>query len=974
MKRILFFSIFISYFFSSYCQEIKIYGNVKNAITSEGISKAIVNIFNTNNSRLLASDTTRLTNVREEKDGNILIYTDKWSGGNFSLYITNLPKNVQTLLLRIQAKSFEPFEKKIDLKKSLNKRKITIGTINLFPTIKEQQLDEVTITATKIKMFYKGDTIVYNANALNITQSESLRNLVERLPNAKLENGKIIINGKAVNNLLLSGKDFFNGNIQAALDNLPAYIVDKLKVYNKSGEMSELTGKDMHDEMYVLDVHLKRQYIGIWMAKLGADTGTENLWGTQGFLMRMDERQMFMMNTDANNFNQKRRILDIASTSDFMPSGRYKSQFARAEYYIEPNNHWRLNSYANLEKEVHDLNTWTNTETFLSPYNQMTRSETISKNKKFNLNALAKIRYRKPLEYQHELSYEFNFDNNKQYQDLMKAANFKMPETEDIVNTPLDSLLNNKQKDLLYTLFETQKCITKDIKHKLNWYSAFTIGGELLNIKADWLTHYNKQDIFNNYNLSYIQTQTANRQRRLYDNYDYATAVNTVAEYTIKYCETSKHDGGLTPYINFSHDYGTASHPLYRLDLLNHGALIKDWSHQESGELFNTDLRSLIIDIENTYYSKLIGNKAEAGLNLFHKIVLNGGGSLSFKAKVPLSYTKRKLNYERANFPYFVSRRALFFAPEASAKWSSGNKTENNYMNDASITYQLRPNLPALTLLLPIRNAEDPLNIFLGNSHLKSTYLHSLTAYYTLQNKKSKHTVSLRLNYERTHNDISTKATYDATHGGNTYQPVNTNRTHNAKNTLEYSLPIDSKKHFFITAAFETNYFQTKILSSINTETLANDLLKSLTYKPYIRISGTISNNFQAWLYGETRFQKVKQPNFSQKYRESLIRGYFSWILPLNIELSSEFTLRKQSGFSDPILNRTLTFWNARLSRLFLHEKLRVYISANDILADASTLSTSITPLSRIETYTDVMPRYVMIGAIYSFDWTGKKK
>lgn len=144
---------------------------------------------------------------------------------------------------------------------------------------------------------------------------------MQQLPGAELNNGEIKINGKRVDNLLISGKDFFNGNIQAALDNLPAYVVSRIKVYDKAGELSELTGKDMHDENYVMDVRLKRQYIGMWMAKISADGGTDNLWGGQAFLMRADDRQMFSVNADVNNFNLNRQMMDIANMEDPDPSG-----------------------------------------------------------------------------------------------------------------------------------------------------------------------------------------------------------------------------------------------------------------------------------------------------------------------------------------------------------------------------------------------------------------------------------------------------------------------------------------------------------------------------------------------------------------------------------------------------------------------------------------------------------------------------
>lgn len=86
-----------------------------------------------------------------------------------------------------------------------------MGDIYLMPKAKDKQLREVVVEATRIKMFYKGDTLVYNADAFNVMQTESLRKLVEQLPGAELENGRITVNGKPVVELLISGKNFLAG-------------------------------------------------------------------------------------------------------------------------------------------------------------------------------------------------------------------------------------------------------------------------------------------------------------------------------------------------------------------------------------------------------------------------------------------------------------------------------------------------------------------------------------------------------------------------------------------------------------------------------------------------------------------------------------------------------------------------------------------------------------------------------------------
>ena len=85
--------------------------------------------------------------------------------------------------------------------------------------------------------------------------------LISKLPGARLtKDGQIFVNGKYIQSLLVNGREFFSGNPKLALENLPAYTVNKIKVFNKSGAASKLAGRDMGDKNYVMDVKLKKEY------------------------------------------------------------------------------------------------------------------------------------------------------------------------------------------------------------------------------------------------------------------------------------------------------------------------------------------------------------------------------------------------------------------------------------------------------------------------------------------------------------------------------------------------------------------------------------------------------------------------------------------------------------------------------------------------------------------------------------------
>lgn len=100
---------------------------------------------------------------------------------------------------------------------------------------KERVLGEATVTATKVKFYNKGDTLVFNADAFQLQEGSMLDALIRQLPGVELKaDGSIYVNGKYVESLLLNGEDFFKKDRSVMLENLPTYMVNKVQVYKKA--------------------------------------------------------------------------------------------------------------------------------------------------------------------------------------------------------------------------------------------------------------------------------------------------------------------------------------------------------------------------------------------------------------------------------------------------------------------------------------------------------------------------------------------------------------------------------------------------------------------------------------------------------------------------------------------------------------------------------------------------------------------
>lgn len=975
-----------------YAQQLRIAGEVSSALTQEGVARAAVKLLSADSTTVLATDTTRYKLITERGDKWENTFPDKQSGAVFSL----VAPEADGYVLVVEAKGFERYSCRVQPKAGASK--VNVPAIYLVPAAQARQLGEAEVRGTRIKMFYKGDTLVYNADAFNVSQTESLRKLVEQFPGAEIHDGEIRIHGKRVDNLLLSGKDFFNGNIQAALDNLPAYIVSRVKVYDKAGELTELTGRNMHDESYVMDVHLKRKYVGMWMAKLAADGGTKERWGAQGFLMRFDERQMFTVNVDANNLNQNRQMSDMGNMADIFPWGEVESKTARMSYYIEPNNTWRFRADGTAYRRDREQQNWKNTETYLSTDNLMNRSADDFNGKEVKVSASTALRARKKGNWQHALSYNFDFEHRRDMRNA-RSISYYMPANpawedlsiDEIIRLeeggnepaqnsgkfliPNSSLLIKDNSSLLNSLIDPQLTRSRSFTHRPAWQSSFVFGADLLNFNAELKHHTLTQRRFSNYRLTTCADGTTDARRRFIDRRDYAFDLTPELEWVHKYERIDRFDGVVKPFVRYTHRYGTANHPEYRLERMTEWSDRLGWGPASLGMLPQSEWRALCLDEANSYYSTEREDKAEGGIALTHKVLLAGGTSWQIDANEALGYRHRSLRYNRAGNDYRPSRSGLFFHPTLTLKWKHENREGRTWMPEWEAGYQGRSALPALTQLLPIRDDSDPLNLFTGNASLGNSFTHQVNSAYRLQHVKSGRTLVVNATYRRLHNDIATQQTFDAATGIRTYQPVNTNRTHAAQGRTEFSTAIDRKKIVYLSASLSADYYQAENLSFLDgSRSAAAGLLRNIGLTPGVSWRAAVGQKFSFHGYWSTSFRHVTQPGMSDNYRETALYGDFYYKLPLGFEFQTTLKTIFYAGNSLPSLNRTVTKWDARLAKYFLDDRLGVKFTASDLLNQASPYHSEVTATGRTETYTDVFPRYFLLSVSYRFNWVGKKK
>ena len=185
-----------------------------------------------------------------------------------------------------------------------------------------EYLEAAQVTAAGNAIMVRQDTIIYNASSFRVGENDMLADLLKKMPGIEIgSDGSVTVNGEKVDKITVGGKTFFFDDPTAALSNLPARIVDKIKVVDKDKDAAEFTGiatKD--DKERVMDVELKDEYTKGWFgnAKLGG--GTTLTPKTDDALID-DRGLLYNGNVMASGYTEKDQVVFIGNAYNAVEPG-----------------------------------------------------------------------------------------------------------------------------------------------------------------------------------------------------------------------------------------------------------------------------------------------------------------------------------------------------------------------------------------------------------------------------------------------------------------------------------------------------------------------------------------------------------------------------------------------------------------------------------------------------------------------------
>ena len=811
----------------------------------------------------------------------------------------------------------------------------------------QHSMRELTVTASKVMFYYRGDTVVYNADAFQLAEGSMLDALVKQLPGVELKDGgEITVNGKHVEALLLNGKDFFRGDNRVMLENLPAYTVKQVEVYDKYGDKSEFLGQQLeNDKRYVMDVKLKREYSIGWLVNVegGAgptighnDDANDNArYLGRLFAMRFTDHSRVAAYFNANNLNDGEKPGESSGYSMGVNPGQQTRQQGGVDYFTEDRDKkWKFEGNVRAEHTTNEVTTVTERVNYLPGGDTREHSRSVAEDKSLSVSTWNQFQYNFPkVQLRIKPSFEYQrWDNRSSF--LSQAWNAN----DSLINTNLQQGSRSG-----YSLHPNLSTFTAIKLEGSSDYFEFETDA-CYDVKAD--DRFNRQRVTGAsalYTDQYFKNHP-DRYGKLW--------LQGMYHWTIR--------RGLSLETALSYEYRNTQREsslflldrMYREDTLDVGVLPSVAEYEQT------------MDMENSYNSRM----TEHYYTLFPTIwwfpkMKNGSWSIS--QRLPMHLLNRTLHYQRGLVDTLFTHRTVLFDTDysyAEGRWNNGNQL--------FIAYRLKADAPSMMNYVNIHDATDPLNITEGNSDLRNTYRHSLQVHHRKRYKKNQMMLNGGIDFVLTQNAIAMSQLYNPETGVRTYRPYSVNGNWEISGGYGVgNLPLDKKGRLRLYAVPQIGYRHSADLTG--TTQLERSTVTTTSLNPMFIVRYSLGDLGNLTLDCEPQWQWLHSPR--PDFTDFCVADYktkFSALLnlPWKLQLSTDLTFTARRGYADDSMNTNDWMWKARLARPFFKGNLVVMLDGFDILGQLRSTTNVLNAQGRIETYKNVPPRYILFHAIWRFN------
>jgi hypothetical protein len=789
---------------------------------------------------------------------------------------------------------------------------------------KSVTLNEVLVVANKERVYYKGDTLVFNADSFKTKANATVEDLLKKLPGVRVDaKGKITVQGKQVDQVLVDGDEFFGKDPTVATKNLNANTVETVQVFEKKSEDAD----SKEETVKVLNLKLKEDAKKGYFGKVSAAGDYHPFYEGDLLVNRFRKSQKISFfalgsNTpkqgfdwqDADKYGLNNEVPwsydeENDSWSSMNDRGAGIPQVFKTGIYFNDKlgkktkintNYTYNNQMMNTTKEMYTQFFFADTSYNNSQINNGTKT---NQSHNFNLTLTQKLDSLTDLTFSPRVKISDGNNRSTQEDDFFTADNAFTRQTY------ITSRSANKVSDIGGRLRIEKRFKKKD----RNFSASYNIG-----IVSDNATGFLRTDYTYKNNL--LNTFLDQKRTTVNERRDNSLSLIYLEPLTKKIKVELAYD--LTH--NFQdNDRRTLDYTVSSYDLEN----INQTNNFRNTRLVNRVSTKFIYEVKK--YRLSLGSR-------FRQIDQN---SLNLTTNQALSLTVQ-------NVLPFASYRYKF-----------------NQGTQLVLDYSTNANQPDVKQLQPVVDNSDPNRVFQGNPNLKPSFGNNARINFYTYKGISDRNFYANVNFNNTYNAITNTLVYDNI-GRAVSQPINVNGNYNANMYMGGGTPVFKefmKIYLNLNSSMNNNISfingQRNTTRNISTGTSIN--LEKQKEKYEISIGGEYDYNIPSSSVSNTS---------NQPYDSYGLSGRFLLKLPKKFTVESDGNYTKNNQRSAGY-NISFIIWNASVSKTFLKtENLVVSLIAYDILNQNINNTRSIMDNRIVDTKVTVIRQYFLAKVLFKFN------
>ena len=907
--------------------------------------------------------------------GETIVSTNSRIEGRRSVFSTGMYSNGKYKLL-ITHEDYDSTY--LDFEFNKNKKWVLpLGVINVRKLTRAEKgvkLGEVTVTATKLKFYNKGDTIVYDADAFELSSGSMLDGLVSQLPGAELrDDGRIYVNGRFVENLLLNGRDFFKGENKVMLENLPAYMIKNVQVYEKDSEATKVAGMKMDEGTYVMDVQLKKDHQAGWLANAEAGGGTKERYMGRAFGLRFSPSSRVSVFGNVNNINDTRKP---GRNGDWSPAdltnGLATTKNGGIDYGLfNKENTYEVNGNVTASYIDGIRDSYTDTQNFLSSGDTYSSSWNDSKNHNLSLTTSHDLR--------------FNLDDEIYGGSRITGRLFAGYMKNDSRLGNVGALFSDKPADsgslrdsIEQDRMSTMPWVNSSVNRSKTKSENMNVGG---NVALYYSMPYRNDGFEVKSSGNYSRSTADNREENMIRFRDYGPQMlnrlnkspNNDYSYSLgaNYIFAPNMKLRINPIYNFKKSYRNSTSDWYDFEEI--------LTHKKNSIMLPSVSRAFseTVDAANSYNMGVHTYEHEFAMEImkyFSYLPEGANWDRSFSIRMGLYATYRtdKISF---NGSQRIGRNRHTWLPNPYIWLSYSHSGQNQF----DLVYNMFSTAPNALNLIDVEFTSDPLNIRIGNPNLRDTYQHKFKFNYYAQKWATERGMNLYVNLEYSvwKDELSMGYTYNPALGIRRYRPQNIDGNWWGWGALGFRFPITRDRKLTINTYTRADFNDNADMVDVEGQSFSSKrVVHNTQFMENVNIDYSIGKSkIGAMGRVHTRHSTSSAVNFRTINAVEFRYGLTGLIkMPYDIELSTDLTMYSRRGYSNRSMNTDDLVWNASLSKGVMNNNLTFTIEAFDILHQLSNIRYELNGMGRTETWVNCIPRYLMFKARYRLNIQPRKR